>query len=132
MFQPDEGSGNEKQANHRHASNAATWLNAEKAFSEAELLKRAMRFLDLAYLSKRKLVPGTSAISGNLMYMSTVLIVYIAMPVTAPSCYLASCCSAMSCSYRWAASSEFFIMRKRRVRLLYSKTAACSCLSLEK
>lgn len=82
MFQSDEGPGNEKQGNHRHVSNAATWLNAEKAFSEAELLKHALRFLDFAYLSKRRLVPGTSAISGNLMYMSTVLIFCISMPVT--------------------------------------------------
>lgn len=59
MFQSDEGSGNKKQENHRHASNTATLLNAEIAFSEVELLKRAMRLLDLAYLSKRRLVAGT-------------------------------------------------------------------------
>lgn len=58
-FQSGEGSGNTKQENHRHASNTATSLNAEIAFSEVELLKRAMRFLDLAYLSKRRLVPET-------------------------------------------------------------------------
>lgn len=73
-FSQKRAQGIRKQENHRCASNTATLLNAERALSEVELSKRATRFSDVAYLSKRQLVPGTEATSGNLMSMSIVLI----------------------------------------------------------
>lgn len=72
----------------------ATSPHAERAVSGAELSKRAMRFSALAYLSKRRLVPGAEATPWNFICTSAELIFLISMPglrcsptrQTAPPC----------------------------------------------
>lgn len=81
-----------------------------------------MRFLNFAYLSKRWLVPGTSATSGNFMSTSTVLIFYILclwLPCPPPWQAAAAQCPAVRHGHQHL-RKELLITKKWRIRLFWS------------